>query len=144
MEHETIDVLELLPQRPPFVMIDRLLHCDTMMTSTSFQVREGTIFCDDARLTEAGLIENIAQTCAARVGYINKYVYRKPVKLGFIGAIRDMEITRLPRVGEVLTTRVETLEEIFQMTLVSARVRAGEEWIASCEMKIATTDIESR
>jgi predicted hotdog family 3-hydroxylacyl-ACP dehydratase len=144
MECEEIDVLELLPQRPPFVMIDRLLHCDTVVTRTSLRVDEGNIFCADARLTEAGVIENIAQTCAARMGYINKYVHRDTVKLGFIGAIRDMEISRLPRAGEVLTTRVEMLEEVFRMTLVNASVRVGEELICSCEMKISTTDIESQ
>lgn len=28
MEFEKIDILDLLPQRPPFVLIDRLVHFD--------------------------------------------------------------------------------------------------------------------
>jgi predicted hotdog family 3-hydroxylacyl-ACP dehydratase len=137
MQFDKIAVLELLPQRPPFVMIDRLLYCDTAVTRTSLRVEEGNIFCDDGRLSEAGLIENIAQTCAARLGYINAYLLHDTVKVGFIGAIRDLEIRRLPRAGEVVTTRVEVVEEIFRMTLARATVTAGEEIVASCEMKIS-------
>lgn len=141
MEFEEIDILELLPQRPPFVMIDCLLHCDKEVTRTSLLIKEENIFCEKGLLTESGLIENIAQTCAARMGYINKYLYNNTVKLGFIGAIRNLEIVRLPHVNEILTTQITVVEEVFQMTLVNASVRIDDETIASCEMKISITDI---
>ena len=41
---EKIDVLTLLPQRPPFVMIDQLTHFDEVVTSTRFEVREDHLF----------------------------------------------------------------------------------------------------
>jgi predicted hotdog family 3-hydroxylacyl-ACP dehydratase len=144
MQFDEINVLDILPQRPPFVMIDALLYCDRETTTTALLVREEHIFCDNGHLSESGLIENIAQTCAARMGYFNKYICRNTVKLGFIGAIRNMEIFRLPRTGEQLVTRVDTLEEIFRMTLVNAYIRVGEELIASCGMKISITDIDSK
>jgi predicted hotdog family 3-hydroxylacyl-ACP dehydratase len=142
MKFEEIDILELLPQRPPFVMIDKLLHCDHDVTRTSYRVTGENIMCDNAQFTESGLIENIAQTCAARMGYINKYIYNDTVKLGFIGAIRNQEIFRLPQTGELLVTQITTIEEVFQMTLVNATITVGEELISSCEMKISITDIE--
>jgi predicted hotdog family 3-hydroxylacyl-ACP dehydratase len=144
MRFDEINILDILPQRPPFVMIDALLHCDGERTETALRVRQENIFCDGGRLSESGLIENIAQTCAARMGYINKYIHRHAVKIGFIGAIRNLEILRLPREGERLTTRIDTVEEIFRMTLVNATVRAGRETLAACEMKIAITDMESK
>jgi predicted hotdog family 3-hydroxylacyl-ACP dehydratase len=144
MQFDEINVLDILPQQPPFVMIDTLLYCDRETTKTALLVREENIFCDNGHLSESGLIENIAQTCAARMGYINKYICRDTVKLGFIGAIRNMEIFRLPRTGEQLVTRIDTLEEIFRMTLVNACIQVGEELIASCEMKISITDIDSK
>ncbi|MDR3188740.1 MAG: pseudouridylate synthase [Prevotellaceae bacterium] len=137
MNFKEVSIPELLPQRPPFVMVDALLRCDDEVTVTSLLVRDDNIFCDNGRLTEAGVIENIAQTCAARMGYISKYICNGTVKLGFIGAIRNMELLRMPQAGETITTRISTVEEIFQMTLVSAEVCAGEELIASAEMKIA-------
>lgn len=42
MEFEKIDILDLLPQRPPFVLIDRLVHFDEHCTVTRFTVPEGT------------------------------------------------------------------------------------------------------
>ena len=141
MQFEDIDILELLPQRRPFVMIDKLLYCDFDITRTLFRVDEENIFCDNGRFTESGLIENIAQTCAARIGYINVYIDKETIKLGYIGAIRNLEIFRLPRIGELLETKIVTIEEVFKMSLVNASISVGEEIIASCEMKISTTDV---
>ena len=141
MQFEDIDILELLPQHRPFVMIDKLLHFDFDVTRTSFLVNEENIFYDNGRFTESGLIENIAQTCAARIGYINVYILKETIKLGFIGAIRNLEIFRLPQIDELLVTQIATIEEVFKMTLVKASITVGEEIIASCEMKISTTDV---
>ena len=140
MEFEKINILELLPQQPPFVMVDKLLYCDRETTKTSLTVREDNIFCDNGVLSESGLIENIAQTCAARMGNISKDSGSGSVKIGFIGAIRNQEIVRLPKLGETLVTQVNTVEEVFQMTLVNATVTIGDEVITSCEMKISITD----
>ena len=142
MKFEDINILELLPQRPPFVVIDKLLYCDTEVTRTAFQVKEENLFCDNGRFSEPGLIENIAQTCAVRLGYIDVYTHKKAVKLGFIGAIRNLEIYRLPRVDELLITQIVTKEEVFRMTMVNATIMVGEEMIVSCEMKISTADID--
>ncbi|GHS85797.1 hypothetical protein FACS1894201_05920 [Bacteroidia bacterium] len=139
---EAIDILEILPQRLPFVMVDKLLHFDFEATRTSYAVKADNIFCNDERFTESGLIENIAQTCAARIGYINKYIMKNTIKLGYIGAIRNLEIVRLPKIGELLVTQITTIEEVFKMTLINATIKVGEEVIVACEMKISSTDIE--
>ena len=142
MKEEEIDILTLIPQRPPFVMVDRLLHFDTQTTITEFEVRADNNFVDDGKLSSEGLVENIAQTCAARMGYIS-LMSHTPVKVGVIGAISNMTINFLPQCGARLTTRIDLLEEVFQMTLVSASVVVGEEVVASANMKIALTDIEA-
>ena len=59
---EEIKLNELLPQRPPFVMIDRLVSCDEVYAVTELTIREDNIFLEDERLTSSGLIENIAQS----------------------------------------------------------------------------------
>ncbi|MCQ2146993.1 MAG: pseudouridylate synthase, partial [Bacteroidales bacterium] len=66
-----IDALDILPQRPPFVMIDALNAYEESRVDTSFVVREDNILVKDGFLSEAGVMENIAQTCAARIGYIS-------------------------------------------------------------------------
>jgi len=139
-----IDILTLLPQQRPFVLIDSMLTTDETITATSFLVGDDCIFCENGRLTESGIIENIAQTCAARMGYINKFLAHDSVKLGFIGAIRNLEIRRLPLAGQRIETKIEVLEEIFKMTLVAATVTHNSEIIASGEMKISLTDIDTQ
>ena len=136
MELREIDILDLLPQRPPFILVDHLVEFTPEGVTTEFEVRSDGIFTENGRLIATGLIENIAQTCATRIGYIN-YISHRPVGIGYIGAIRDLTIFRTPHVGELLTTTIRVKEEIFGMTLVDAEVRSGEELLAQSEMKIA-------
>ena len=131
-----IPVTELLPQRPPFVMIDCLTDFSETTTETRLTVRDDNVLVQDGRLSVYGLVENIAQTCAARLGYAS-YILHKPVRIGFIGAVRGCKIKRLPLVGETLETRIEVKEEIFGLTLVDAKVRLDGEVIAETQMKIA-------
>lgn len=139
-----IDIHELLPQQEPFVMVGRLTHFDMDKTVTETEIRAGNIFTEAGRFTASGVIENIAQTCAARIGYVNKYILKKGIQLGFIGAIRNLKLHRCPKVGETIETTILTVEEIFGMTLVTATVRAGDEILAESEMKIALSEVESQ
>lgn len=137
---ESIDVHELLPQQEPFVMIDRLVEISEKTTATQMKVREDNLFVEGDELDACALAENIAQTCAARLGFINKYIFLKGVQLGFIGAIRAMKVESLPHVGDVLDTRIDVLQQIMDLTLVDAIVKVGERVICTAEMKIALAD----
>ena len=139
-ELRSIDIHTLLPQQEPFVMIHTLVHFDRTLTVTETRVEADNLFTDNGCFSASGLMENIAQTCAARIGYVNKYILKKGIQIGFIGAVRDFRIHRLPRVGELLTTRVEVREEVFGMTLADATVRVGEEVLVETEMKIAVRE----
>lgn len=132
-----IDVHELLPQQEPFVMVGTLVNCDPVRTVTETAIHEDNLFVDHQQFTTSGLIENIAQTCAARIGFVNKYILKKGIKLGFIGAIRNLEVTSWPRVGDVITTIVDVKEEMFGMTLAEAVVKCGEQTLVTTEIKIA-------
>lgn len=138
----SVNVLDLIPQRPPFIMIDCLTHFDRVITSSRFTVRDNNLFFSEGRLLASGLIENIAQTCAARIGYINR-LSNEVIKLGFIGAVRNLKIYKTPLAGDTIYTTITVKEEVFQMTLVDAVVKLNDETIAEAEMKIALSDIES-
>lgn len=133
----SIDVHELLPQQEPFVMISRLTHFDKLRTVTETIISEDNIFVENGCFTASGLMENIAQTCAARIGYVNKYILKKGIQIGFIGAIRNMQIYGLPKVGDTITTTVDVMEEIFGMTLANSTVQLGKNILVTTEMKIA-------
>lgn len=137
MTFREIPILELLPQRPPFVMVDHLTDYSETQSSCSLTIRPDNVFCENGEFASAGLIEHIAQTCAARLGYYNKYVLKTGVRLGFIGEVKDLNINRLPREGETIETTIVVVQEIFDVTLVNAEVRVGEEVVATTRLKIA-------
>lgn len=138
-----LSLTELIPQRPPFVMIDRLVSCNLVKTVTELTVRQDNMFFENNRLSTSGLIENIAQTCAARMGYLN-LENGKSVKIGVIGAISNLNINRTPAEGEHLVTTIEVLQEVFSMVLVDAKIECGAKEIVRAQMKIALTDIDSQ
>lgn len=140
MDLEQIDIHELLPQREPFVMVDKLVYFDEKTTTTSFLVREDNLFVENGRLNACALAESIAQTCAARLGYVNKYILKRGIQIGFIGAVKDMKVIDTPVVGDVLTTTIHVLEQIMGLTLVTAVIRIGDRVVTTAEMKIALAD----
>lgn len=138
----SIDVHTLLPQQEPFVMIGQIEHYDSKHVVTSLTINATNLFVDNGHFSASGLIENVAQTCAARIGYINKIIYKKGVQIGFIGAIKNLVINALPKVGETILTYVTVEEEIFGIILASAEVRLGDKVLLSTEMKIALKEEE--
>jgi 3-hydroxymyristoyl/3-hydroxydecanoyl-(acyl carrier protein) dehydratase len=154
VELTDINILDLLPQRPPFIMVDKLTYYDGISAKTVFTVRADNLFCKDGVMEEAGLVENIAQTCAARTGFkqrldgcnsggggdaVPEQKFDK-VKIGVIAMIHTLEMKRRPLVGEVLETSMVIEEEYFSTTLVRSEVKLGDETIATCRMKLFLTD----
>jgi predicted hotdog family 3-hydroxylacyl-ACP dehydratase len=139
MELHDIPITSLIPQRPPFVMVDRVLSCDIVTAVTELTVRPDNIFLDDGLLSAAGIIENMAQSCAARMGCVNR-MNGEAIKIGFIGDIRDCQILRQPRREEVMTTHVDIIEDVFNLTLANVTIRIADEVIASARIKIALSN----
>ena len=135
-----IPIETLLLQAPPFRFVDRLDRFDREGVVTSFTVPADGPLVEDGCLTEAGLVENMAQSSAARIGYISVYIDHVPVRIGYLGQIKNLEINRLPRCGEVLSTTVRLRQEVFGITLVEARVCQGEEMVAQAAVKTALRD----
>lgn len=128
-------ILDLIPQRAPIVMVDEFLGIDNNVSRTRFTVKEENIFVDDNQLSECGLIEHIAQSAAARVGFIFKSK-QQPIPIGYIGSVNNFELNKLPQVGDDISTTIEIIQEVFNITLIKACCCIGDEEIASCKMKI--------
>lgn len=129
------DIFSLIPQRPPIVMIDSFFGIEEDRSFSGLTVTADNIFCEAGKLQETGLIEHIAQSAAARIGFI--YTQKgEEVPLGFIGSVDKLKVYSLPDVGMKLFTEITIVQEVFDITLISAQVKAGEELIAECRMKI--------
>ena len=129
------DILALIPQRPPFVMVDTLVSASDDTTHTTLLVLADNVLVNNGELSEAGLTENIAQTAAARAGYA-AHQSGKPVQPGFIGAIKNLEVFALPKVGDTIATEVTIQNQVFDVTIIKGKVTCKGETLAQCEMKI--------
>jgi predicted hotdog family 3-hydroxylacyl-ACP dehydratase len=130
-----VDILELIPQRMPIVMVDEFLGIEENMSRTCLTVSDGNIFVDNGEFSECGLIEHIAQSAAARVGYIFKS-QNQTIPIGYIGAVNDFSLVENPKVGDTITTTIEVIQEVFNITLIKALCVVNGKEVASCKMKI--------
>ena len=129
------NILSIIPQGQPFVMIDELVTCDAIKSCTTLLIAAENVLVCNGQLSEAGLIENIAQTAAAGAGYMAKSNGAQ-IAIGYIGAIKNLEIMALPNVGDVIKTEVAITNNIFDVTIVSGKVECKGLILAKCEMKI--------
>ncbi|MDR0712796.1 MAG: pseudouridylate synthase [Bacteroidales bacterium] len=141
-----INVRELIPQQPPFVMIDKIVDFNMDTTVATLKILPDNIFVEKGVLTEAGIVESIAQTCAARMGYIGKYVEKHgsgKIKIGLIGSVKKLLIEKCPRVNSEMTVTVTVQVEIPPILLVYVKASVEGETIASGRMTIALSETDS-
>lgn len=127
----TSGIENYIPQRPPFVFIDTVLTVDAEQAVTQFTIPADCPLVVDGVLPLAGLMENAAQTCAVRAGQ------SAGNKIGYIGAVKQLEAKRLPKVGETLTTRATLIQEVLNISLVECETRINDEEIATATLKLA-------
>ena len=63
-----MDIKALIPQREPIIMIDKIISHSEVKTITSLTVKNTNLFVEENIFQSSGVIENIAQSSAARMG----------------------------------------------------------------------------
>jgi 3-hydroxyacyl-[acyl-carrier-protein] dehydratase len=129
------DIEKYIPQQAPFVMVHELDEANEVIAVTYFTVEEENVFVAEARLTEPGLIENMAQTAAAQVGYHCKQ-QGKPIPVGYIAAIKDLKIHSLPILGAKIRTQIEVVNFVLDVTIIKGIVFLNDAVLCECEMRI--------
>lgn len=128
--------LELIPQRPPMVLVDRFEGIDAEgVSTTGYTVVPAGLFVAGGRMSECGIIEHMAQSAAARIGWCCRAEGR-PVPVGFIGAVSRLELHDLPRTGVHLRTRLRIVQEIGPLSLAEVRTEADGRPLAEGNLKI--------
>jgi len=135
MSFEIQNASDLIPQKPPFVLVDKLLFADEKKSCCSFTIPEQNIFVDRGYYSTPGMVESMAQTAAAGTGYLFKNE-NKNVPVGYIGSVQKLEVMDWPPVNAEITMEIRLLTNIMQVSLVSGLVKYAGRIMASCEMKI--------
>jgi len=128
------EVRGLIPQKTPFVMIDKMYYFSGDKVVSGFTISEENIFSFNSLFTASGLIENMAQTVALHTGY-QYFLKNEPAPTGYIGAIKKVEIMEFPKVNDSLKTTVFIVHEIMGFTIVKSQVECNGKVIATSEMK---------
>ena len=131
------EIIDYIPQRDPFIAVHEILQATDEFAETQFEVLPESIFVTNGLFREPGLLENIAQTAAAQMGYICK---KKgvPVPLGYIASIKNLTVFTLPRIGAVLTTSILVTNNVLSVILLEGIVRLQGAIVCRCEMRIFT------
>ena len=141
MMYRAEQLYQLIPQRPPIVMVDVVWSATETEAETGLTVTADNIFVRNGHFREPGLIEHIAQSAAAFAG-CGTFLRGEEPKLGFIGEIKDCVLNMLPEVGTLLRTHIQLVTEVNGIRLISAETRIEGEMVASCIMKIFLKDDE--
>lgn len=134
-------LIDLIPQKPPFVLVGDLKRVSASGCTTSFTIPSDHVLCVGGVLQASSLIENMAQTCAAKQGF--EYTRAgKPLPIGFIGDVKDFRCRKLPLAGDTIVTEIVIENQVFDVTIISGRVLLDGEEIASCKMKVFVEEVK--
>lgn len=132
-------VEQLIPQKDPFVMVDKLLFFSNEKVISGFTIPTDNLFVEDNFFTASGILEHMAQSVALHTGY-QYYLKQEPAPTGYIGAIKNVEFLSMPKAASEVITTVDILHEIMGVTLVRAETVSDGSIIARSEMKTVLVD----
>jgi predicted hotdog family 3-hydroxylacyl-ACP dehydratase len=117
-EVRALPLTELLPHRPPMVLLDRLVHLEPERLEAEVTLTEASPFCEDGRVGAWVGLEYMAQAVAALAGARSRLEGRPP-RVGLLLGTREYR-SEVPHflVGQVL--RVCATQVFFDPQGVSA------------------------
>lgn len=133
---EKSDISRYIPQRPPFVMIDRLLAAGPDGFEADFRILPDNIFLEKDMLREFALIEHMAQCAAAGIAWLSRHSKQKPAN-GFMGGISKLKIHALPKSGELLSSHMHIVQQLGQLYLLKGEAFSEGRKLIECELKLA-------
>jgi predicted hotdog family 3-hydroxylacyl-ACP dehydratase len=127
-------VEQLLPQKFPFVMVDKMLSYTETEIVSGLKIQEDNIFFHNGILVESGLIEHMAQSVALHTGY-EFFLKQEIAPTGYIGSIKNIEIKELPKLHDEIKTTVTIIQRFAGITLVEIVSTIQDVKIAFGQMK---------
>ena len=131
-----IPIEQLLPQRPPMLLLDRLLSCTASEGTADAQISAGNLFrLPDGTIHAAALFELMAQAYAAVQGYQDTLA-GKPVAIGYLAGITRAAVHGAARVGDRLLVTVRQTALVPPFVRAAARVERNGDTLADGELTL--------
>ncbi len=137
MRPDEYPIQELIAQRAPMIMVDRLLNSDEKSAEGCLLIRESNLFCIDGHLREAGMIEFVSQTASASEGY-RRLVAGKAIGRGILSMVKDFVIHSLPAVNTEIRSVITIMDQVVGHTIIKGEIFQGNRMIASGELRFMT------
>ena len=132
------------------LMVDNLLEIDEENVKTNFLIKSDCIFVTQNALSEAGLIENAAQTCSSIVGksyFDDDDIEGKNNKLvGFISGVKFFKIRKLPVVDEIIYTNANLVSRFdangYTICTLNCIIENQTTILAECKMNLFIQEVK--
>jgi predicted hotdog family 3-hydroxylacyl-ACP dehydratase len=118
------DFRELIPHRPPMVLIDEVVEYGPTTIRARRTVREGDPFVTADGLEDAALLEVIAQTIAAGDALYAKSKGGRVIK-GYLTGLTGVKVHSRAGVGDTIEVTADCLKRMDGMGLFDAQASAG-------------------
>ncbi|MDQ0067146.1 ABC transporter permease [Chryseobacterium lathyri] len=143
-EDHLINIHNFLPHREPMLMADYILELTKEKVVTSFEIKEDNIFVHNNELAEAGLIENLAQTCSSILGqsfFENPEADTKVI--GFITNIKKIEVFALPRTGDKIISKASLISQYENICNIFCETFNNDELLIRAEINLFIQEVKS-
>lgn len=142
-EENLINIHHFLPHREPMLMADYILKLTQEKVVTSFEILEDNIFVHNHEFIEAGLIENLAQTCSSILGqsfFENPEADTKVI--GFITNIKKIEVFALPKVGDKIISKASLISQFENICQIFCESFKHDELLIRAEINLFIQEVK--
>lgn len=148
---EKLDISKFLPHRKPFLLVDKVLSISDEHVTTSFYISEESIFIENEKFIEVGLLENAAQTCSSIVGksYFedDDYEGAGAKLIGFISAVKKVQFFCCPNVGSEITTKAKLKSrfdgDAYSISTLECVIYSEDVVLLTCELNLFIQEVEN-
>ncbi|HEX3972852.1 MAG TPA: hypothetical protein VHX19_16105 [Stellaceae bacterium] len=129
-------ITELLPHRPPMILLDRVEDFDAASLTASVTITPSSMFFAGGRVPSHIALEYMAQACGAHVGII-ALENGEPVRVGFVLGTRDF-VSTVPGfdVGDRLDVTATLIFNDPQMGAYDCRIAIGGRLVTKARLSV--------
>lgn len=131
-----VPIEQLLPQRPPMLLLSRLLSCTSTEGTVEALLGPGHLFGQpDDTIHPAAFVELMAQAYAAVHGYQDHLAGKAP-GIGYLAGVTQASVLGAARIGDQLTVNVRQTALIKPFVRARAQVVRNGETLAEGELTL--------
>ena len=131
-----VPIEQLLPQRPPMLLLSRLLSCTATDGTAEALLAPGHLFSlPDDTIHPAAFVELMAQAYAAVHGYRDHLAGKAP-RIGYLAGVTQASVLGAARIGDQLIVSVRQTALIKPFIRARAQVTRDGETLAEGELTL--------